>query len=349
MDWTKGYSSAFTLARINPATWESQGVIGRVNSMSVEHDATDTTPLLETARVSIDLNPGQEFEEGWYRIVMHATQNNVTEYVPVATMRMESSMGAIDKGRVETTVDGYSVLKPLMDRLVFPGEYLPKGTDGLAYILRVLSETTPAPVRIDGSFYLNDYYVFDPGTSYLEALWNILDAAGWCLQINGHGDITVRERPSKPIYTLNRANIGVLQPVVNYELDLASVPNRYLATNGSGAACAVNNSKNSRVSYQNRGWYVDAYDSNPILVNGESLEHYARRKLKEASTLTKTWSYTREYNPDLLLFELIAGTLPEFGFDGNMRILSQSLTLDKGITVTEKVGVDVEEWSGNDD
>lgn len=347
MEWTQGYVSHFSLSKVDPSTWESKEEIARVNSLSVTRDSTDATPLLETATVSLDMDPTQEFEEGWYRIGMHTTQNLQVEYYPISTLRMESSNGSIRKGYHEVSVDGYSILKPLSDRLIFPGEYVPKGASGLEYIVGKLRESTPAPVKVESTFWLNDYYVFDPGTSFLEAIWNILDSAGWCIQINGHGDITIKERPKKESYVLNRENIGILLPDVDYDFDLAKIPNRYLVTNGTDAACVVNNDPNSRVSYPKRGWYVDVYDSNPVLVNGESLEIYARRMLKAASTITKTWSYTREFVPDLYPFDLIAGYLPEYGFNGNMRILTQKLTLDKGITVTEKVGVDVEEWSGN--
>lgn len=349
MDFESGYISEFTVSKVDPSTWANQTTLEGLVSVTINKDCTDEIPMLETANITLDRTGAESFEKGWYRIEMLATQGagerDRTRY-PLATVYLEPSSGSFDKGIETLSIDGYSVLKPLSDRLIFPGEYVPKDSKGLDYLTQMLDKTTPAPVNVEGSFYLNDYYVFDPGTSYLKALWDILNSAGWCLQVDGTGAITIKEVPKVPKFNLDREALGVLIPGIDYSLDLSSVPNRYLAVGSSGAAMVVNNDPNSPVSYANKGWYVDVFDSDPMPMNGESLNSYAKRQLIRESTVMRTWTYTREFVPDLRPFDLIYGSLPEYGFDGNLRVLTQRLTCTRGITVTEKVGAEIKEWSG---
>lgn len=345
IDWSKSYQSEFVLSRVDPGTWENAETVSNVSSIQIDRDCTDETPLLETGSLTIDIDPTTEFQEAWYRVNMLATQNGRTESIPISTLRLQSSSGSISRGITEVSVDGYSVLVPLSDQKLRAGEYVPKDYSGGAYLQKLMQECTPAPVVVESTFTLNQHHVFDTGMTYLEAVWSILDAANWCMQIDGYGTITVKEKPKSYIFELDRDAVSMLLPGINYNLDLASIPNRYTAVSGRQSATVVNNKTDSRVSYPARGWYVDIVDTDPTRINGESLEHYAARQLELASTITKTWSYTREYIPDILPFSLLKANLPDFGIDGDVRVLTQQLKLDKGIQVTEKIGAEIKEWT----
>ena len=86
---------------------------------------------------------------------------------------------------------------------------------------------------------------------------------------------------------------------------------------------------------------VEEYDSNPVKINGESLQLYAERKLDEMSTVMREFSYTREFWPNIVPFSLVEATLSENGISGSLRVMSQTLNCGKGITVNEKVGQEV--------
>ena len=107
---------------------------------------------------------------------------------------------------------------------------------------------------------------------------------------------------------------------------------------------AVNDQDGSRTSVSARGRYVDYIDDSPVKVGGETMTNYAKRKLEEMSTVTREWNYTREYVPDLVPFDLVAGSVPEFGMSGAFRVIKQSIECGKGVTVSETLGQETKEY-----
>lgn len=331
MDWTGGYSCEWHVSWVDPDTWADAGEVAGVTSVSIERDAS--TPLIETGDMSLDGEMGAW--ERWCRVSMVASQGAEREHVDVATLLFCSAEATAAYGTRTSSAEGWSVLKPCADLAMPLGSYAPRGCDGAARAAEILAEATPAPVTIEGSFELSQHMVFDIGCSHLDAAWALLDAGGWCIQIAGDGSIRVTPKPTEPALSLDMAHAALLSPGVSDSLDLSGIPNRYTAIDGLDVGVATNEDASSPVSYQARGRWVDATDASPALVNGESLERYAQRKLDEASTVARTRSYTREWWPGVLPFSVVRGSLPSVGLDGDMRVVSQSLSCGAGITVSE--------------
>ena len=191
------------------------------------------------------------------------------------------------------------------------------------------------------SFTIVEDLVFDIGCSYLEATWTILNAAGWCMQIDGLGVVTIMPKPSEPSLDLGGTNAGLLIPGVDDDFSIIDVPNRYYAVDDGEVAVATNDDPTSIAGYQQRGRWVDLVDNSPVLVDGESLQMYANRKLAEASTVVRTFSYTREFWPDVYPFDIIHASLPSNGIEGDLRVMTQSLECGLGVVVTETSGLEV--------
>ena len=344
IDWAGGYTSQWRVVRVDPESWGDAEELKGVTKVSIDRDCTDDYPLLETGSLEVDLAVDEEFEEGWYRIELIATQGSWTEKHSIATLLMQSGSGTIDRGHKQVRVDGYSVLRPASDRLLLSGRYAPKDMNGVDFVAQLLRESVVAPVETQGSFTLNDYYVFPIGTTYIEAIWTILDAGGYVIQIDGDGVINVIPKPTESSLDLDTVNTRMLMPSFDYELDLTDIPNRYFAYYGGAAAVEVNDDPSSRTSTVARGRYIDYIDDDPLMVNGESLETYARRRLIELNTVLEKYSYTREYDEDTLPFSMVKGTLNNIGFVGDFRVLGQTLSCGAGITVTEKVGLEIKEY-----
>lgn len=344
MDYSKGYSASFELRRVNPETWTSGEAISGLLSVQVERDATDEYPLLEAGSAEIDMAVTDSFQEGYYRLEMFATQGAEMVREPIATLLMSSGNSTMDKGLQTARVEGQSVLKPAADRLMLTGTYAPKGCDGAKYAADLLRDCTPAPVIVEGSFTLDEHAVFGAGVSYLQAAWTVLKAAGWCMQIAGDGTVMICEKPSEPTFLLDERARGQLMPGAERSFDLSEVPNRYFAVSGSDVGVAVNDLEGSRASTITRGRYVDYVDDSPVKVNGETMTAYAKRRLSELSTVTREWSYTREFDPEIWLYDLAAGTVPDFAMSGSFRVQKQSLSCGKGITVAETLGEEVREY-----
>ena len=337
-DWLGGYTSQWDVYSVNPDTWVPEKKIDSVQSISISRNGVDSVPLLETATMTID-SP-DDMEWSWFQISMRSKQSS-QERIPIATMLFEIESYHTEFRSEVGTIRGKSVLQPAVDRKLLKGSYAAAGVNGAEYTASLLRECTPAPVSVEGEFVLVDDYTFVPGTKYLDAVWNILDAAGWCMQISGDGTIHICPKPTEPSLILDWTKAGLLIPGVDRTLDLSSVPNKYIATDGRSTAIATNEDPERMGSYQRRGRWIEEYDSNVVKIDGESLELYAERKLNERSTVMREFSYTREFWPNVVPFSLVEASLEKHGISGSLRVMSQTLNCGKGITVNERVGQEV--------
>lgn len=338
MDWTRGYSTEWEVTRVDPDTWADSGTVEGVMSVSVARDGTDSVPLLESG--TMELDGESPFEWSWCRVWATVAQG-APERFAVATLLFERGSERVDHGRPKSKLSGKSVLQPAADEKMPVGGFAPAGGDGAAFAASLLSGCIPAPVEVEGSFTLTDDVVFDVGATVLSAAWAVLNAAGWCMQIEGDGTVGIRAKPTEPSLELDRAHAGLLLPGVDRTLDLSGVPNRYFAVRGSQTEVAVNDDPDLLASRPKRGRWVDVVDTSPTLVDGEPLLSYARRKLAEASTVTREFSYEREYWPGVHPFSLVRASLPAHGVEGDLRVLSQTLECGKGVKVSEKAGQEV--------
>ena len=165
------------------------------------------------------------------------------------------------------------------------------------------------------------------------------------MQIDGRGTVHIRPRPSTPALDLDGANIALLGTKVQTDFNTTGVPNRYIAKSDETVAIAVNDNPDSDVSTVSRGYIYDEIDESPATVDNETLPQYAIRRLHELSTaVSDTRSYTREYWPCVLPFDIVAGSLDSIGIDGDMRVMNQTLKCSNGITVSEQAAREVDLW-----
>lgn len=344
-DFALAYEAEWHLYRVNPDTWADGDEIGMLVSASVTYDSEGDAPELVSADLSIHGSPTEGWEPGTYRLAMRAIQDGGAERVDVATLLCESDGGEVDRGRDAKSVTGRSVLHPAATTHVRAGEYAAAGQDGAQKAADMLSECMQAPISVEGSFKLADHYDFAPGTPVLEAVWQLLRAGGFCMQVDGRGEVHIMPLPDKPALVLDRAAARLLMPQVSHSLDFSEVPNRYTAKDYDFQAVAINDDASSPTSHSSRGYWVDSYDESPARLDDETLQEYAERMLEELSTVNDERTYTRRYVPGVLPFSVVRGSMPSVGLDGDMRVVSQSLECGHGITVTEKAAKEVHAWS----
>lgn len=334
-DWAGGYSSGWSVSYVNPETMADSGEVGNVVSVSVSRDCTDDVRLLETGEMEIDADA---LESPWCRVYMTA---NGGEKVAIATLLFERQSSTFSKGVRRLTAKGRSVLQPAADRLMERGAFVPAGADGAAYAARLLRSCTPFPVEADGGFTLVNDLVFDLGCSCLKAVWQVLDAGGWCIRIAGDGTIRMAAKPTEPALELDRAHAGLLLPGVDDDYSIIDIPNRYYAIDDGETAVAVNEDEASEVGRPMRGRWVDVVDTSPKPVDGEALGHYAQRRLAELSTVTRTYSYEREFWPDVVPYDVVRASLASNGIEGELRVSKQELECGRGIKVKEDACMEV--------
>lgn len=348
MDLSGTYSSEFRLMKVNTESWSDEAEVPGVVSATIDKNCTDDYPLLESGSFTIDTGINEEFEPGWYRLEMLATDpSGEHERLAIATQRLQSVRGFINRGYDAKEVVGQSVLQPLAKRKTSVGMHVPKGINAIDWLLNQIFSISVAPVQVDGDgFIIDEHYVFDPGTTYLRAAWDILGLGDWCIDISGEGLVTLRPKPTEASIILDQSTKGLLLPGINYDYDLTNIPNHYVAIASNGTIAEVyNDQEDSNTSVQARAGLIQDYiDTSPTPINGEGLYGYVRRRLEEESTVYRKYSYTREYVDGVGPFDLISALLPEEGVYGDLRILSQSLRCSYGITVTETAGEEIQEY-----
>lgn len=335
IDWSKSYTSTWRVFRVNRKTWADGELLKKVDSASVSR--TSDGRILESGSLEVS----GEFKSDYYRIVMTAEQGGELARVDVATLLFEVSGGRHDFGRKVSSVNGFSVLRPAETTAVTIGEYAPKGVDGAKYAKALLESAINAPVVIDGgaSFTLNDHVVHELGASVIEAVWAVLEAGGYILQIDGKGVVHIKPKPTEPSLIINNSSIGLLSNGIDFESDMSEIPNRYVVIDGNNIVIASNDDENSIVSTKSRGYFVDVVDTSPTPINGETLGEYATNRLKDLSILNDERKYVREFAPNVYIYSLVRASIT--GLQGDLRVLSQSINCGNGITVTEKAAKEI--------
>ena len=336
MNWSQSYSAKWRVFRVNRKTWADGQMLAKVDSANVSRTADGN--LLESGSIETS----GEFTSDYYRIVMTAQQGGEIVRVDVATLLFEVSGGAVDYGRTVHSVDGHSVLYPASTTSVTTGEYAPAGVDGARYAGELLQDAINAPVSVEGSFTLNDHIVHELGSSIIDAVWAVLDAGNFIMQIDGYGTVHILPKPTGPALVIDNSSKRFLSNGIEFSTDVSAIPNRYIVIDDDNITIATNTDPSSEVSTVNRGYFVDAVDTSPTPVNSETYGEYANRKLKELSLLKDTRSYTREFAPNIYPYSIIKATID--GLYGDFRIESQTLECGKGIVVNEKASKETQLW-----
>lgn len=344
-DFTKNLKFEISMHEVDPGTWADSHELGNVNSVAITRSKD---ALIEGATITADVQTGNRFREGYYRIVMRTMQDGATERHEVATVYCTSSSGTITDDETSIiSIDGKSVLYPANEVTIGIGAFVPRGADGAEYVVRTLQGVLAAPVVAEGSFALADDYVFDIGEKVLSAVWKVLDAANWCMQIAGDGTVTVREIPSRPQTSIDARD--VIAGNLGYSNDFEAIPNRYVAFDGTTVASYRNDDSQSEVSIPRKGFVKDissGIDTSPVLIGGESLEAYCRRKLIEASVSVYQQSYTREYDDELRPYSMVLMRAHDTGEYEEFSISTQSVTISDSLAVGETSERRVQLWQG---
>lgn len=336
IDFSKSYTSEWRVFRVNRATWADADAIDNVDQVEITRTADGS--LIESGSMDVT----GDLATDYYRIVMTAIQDGEAQRVDVGTLLFDINGGEVNYGTTSQSADGYSVLYPASKTAIITGQYAPAGINGAAYAAELLRDAINAPVEVEGSFTLNDHVVHEIGASVLEAVWAVLDAGGYVIQIDGRGVIHIRPKPTEPALVIDSANAKLLSHGISYTRDISEIPNRYICIVGNLKVIAINDSENSEVSTVRRGYCVDEVDEKPTPINGETLNQYARSRLHEMSYLTDEHEYTREYAPDVNVYSIVRASIE--GLEGDLRVTDQSITCSHGITVDETANREVNLW-----
>lgn len=323
--------SNWRVRRIDADLWLPTEEIAGIRSASVKRATNDrSTPLLESG----DMDITGLLDEGYYRIELLDDSGYL---VNIATMLFAADDSGWSRGAWGGSASGRSVLAPAAERKFKPGAYAPKGLDGAEWCAQRLRESIKAPVEVIDGFKLGDHMVFDLGSSYLDGIWGVLDAGGFCMQIAGDGTVTICPKPTDPGRII-ASDGGGLMPNITRSLPVEDVLNVFKVYDGESEAIARNDDPASPTSTVSRGREIEEVEDSPTRKGGESLQQYADRRLAELSEIYETYDVEPEYADGVVPYSVVRVNLPEQGIVGDFRVMSQTLECGKGIKVGETWG-----------
>ncbi|MBR1689403.1 MAG: hypothetical protein IJ713_01355 [Oscillibacter sp.] len=333
MDWSKGYTSRYALYRVDPRTWADTEEL-RFTGGSIDRTDDD---LLESA--DLDMTEAPAGVESWVRLYLEARQDGVPTRSALFTGLTSAPERKLDGHRESFHVECYSVLKSAEDILLEPGWYAPAGMAGAGLAGQLLSCGSAPVLWEGGSPALREYLVAERGETRLTMAEKILASIGWRLRIGGDGSIRIKPPTSAPVRSFGQEN-DVFELSVSDGQDWFSCPNCLRVVSGSVSATARDDDPASALSTARRGREVWAYEGSVTLADGESLGAYARRRLKELQAPARRIAYTRRFDPEVRVGDLVEVRYPGEGISGLFRITSQSVTLGhNGATKEEAVEV----------
>ena len=349
IDWTASMQQTFEYYTVDPGTWKDIRKLTTVRSCTINRDASSET----LGSATIDTT--ETLEEGYIRVYLIANQNGFTEKHPLGTFQVQTPTYDYDGKKKNSSLDAYTPLLELKEKLVPLGFYIPKEDDILKRAYDLTSEYSRAPSikRIltseDKLVKLSSNFVADPNDSWLVYLTDLIANANYTFALDELGQILFSPKQDvkamQPVWTYTDDNSSILQPKITMDRDLYGIPNRVevvysaLEERKYYSKIAENTDPNSPTSIPSRGRVISYRDTNPALY-GDSTEAqiqvYAEQKLRELSSVEYTISYTHGYCPvrlgDCVRMNYNRADLRNI----KAKVISQSIKCEPGCPVTEK-------------
>ena len=339
MDWNQGYTATFRLYSVNQSTWGDGDEIENLVSASVTKD--NESSLIEDASISIDGEP----IKGYVRLVLEAKNTSGMAKVNLGTFLVTSPKRSINGVLTTIDLECYSVLKPADDKLLPPGWYFPEGGDPIAGASELLSNCLKCPVEpAESNIRTDQVKVAESNETALSMAKYLLEDTDWFIYIDGRGCVSIKKKPDNIVKMFDAYENDVLMPNITDESDIFDIPNILRVTDSSGNYETIyNNDEQSDTSIEKLGW--EKWSSEQLSLDyGETLLGKGGERMEELSKTTRKINYSREFDPDVKLNDVALYMLPKQRIVGTFRIISQSLSIENGIKVSEIAEFETENW-----
>lgn len=330
IDYSNGITATYYASKIDPQTWSDAGEISILAGTITKNAGSD---LVESADITVTEDIGTE---EWMRVYMIAEQGGAKERVPLFTGIVSSPTRSIDGNQETRKLDCYSVLKVAQDILLPVGWFAPARTSG-GELIRLLLSDLPCPIELDeGSPTIISSFVAGAKDTKLSIAQEIAKAINWQIKINGDGSVRICPKPLTISGTFDNIENDIIETSLTDSTDIFDVPNVLRVTSGGASATARDDAPDSVYSTVNRGREVwDQEDAK--LAAGETLGEYAVRRLKELQNPSRSIDYTRRFQPDIDVNDLVSIIYPKQKIGDVFRVVSQTISLSHGCRVKEGV------------
>lgn len=349
-DWSASMQQTYEYYIVDPNTWKDMRPINTVKSCSITRDLEAET--LGSTTIDIVDSLG----ECYIRAYLITIQNGIREKHPLGTFLVQTPSSNYNGKIRVVSMDAYTPLLELKESPPPLGYSILKGDSIMDTAYRLIREHARAPVlKTQCKTELAYDFVADTSDTWLSFVKDLIANAKYTLILDELGRILFAPEQDtaslQPVWTYNDNNSSILYPDLTIDHDLYGVPNvvEVVYSNGDTSlySRAVNNDKNSPTSIANRGREIIHRVTNPDVLGdptGKQVEEYAKRVLRELSTLEYTVSYTHGYCP-VRIGDCVRLNYSRAGLtDIKAKVVSQTINCDVGCSVSETAVFTTKLW-----
>lgn len=338
MNWSKGYSANFYLTLVDPST------LGDVERFEIVGGSIKNESSNLRASADLDCVDYNYTNERLVRVWLDAKQTGETNgHEALFTGYTSSPDRKIDGSKETSKLECYSVLLPAYDILLERGWYAPVEADGLM-LIRQLLKVCKVPVIFpessasdDKNRNLTQSIVAENGETNLTMVEKLLEAMNWRLNIDGYGRIYVRPYSEDPVATFDSRINDILETDLTVSYNWFDCPNIVRANLDEEYAVARDYDSDTPMSIKNRGREVWYEEDDVALNDGETLQEFAERRLRELQRVSTTISYQRRFQPNVYVSDAIFLNYPKQRINGTFLITSQTIELGYNAQTSEEV------------
>ena len=349
-DWLKSMQQTFEYYTVDPNTWRDVKRLDNVKSCSITYDLDAET--LGSATIDVTDMIG----ECYVRVYLVVNQNGVEEKLPLGTFLVQTPSSTFDGKTRSVSMDAYTPLLELKENPPPLGYSLLKGEDTMGSAYRLTRERVRAPVvKTDCPTTLYNDFVANTDDTWLTFISDLAANAKYEFALDEMGRVLFSPKQDiaslQPVWTYNDDNSSILRPDISMEHDLYGIPNvvEVIYSNGKDYyhARVVNDDANSPVSTVNRGREILHRVTNPESLGDPTenqIEEYAKRLLRERSSIEYTITYSHAYCP-VRIGDCVRINYSRANFKNiKAKVISQNINCQTGCLVTETAVYTAKLW-----
>lgn len=351
-DWTKAMEQSYEYYIVDPGTWKDSKMLTTVKPGSSVSRDSDVESL-----GSATINITEPIGECYIRIYLVTIQNGVKERHPLGTFLVQTPSISFDGKINDVTMDAYTPLLELKEKLPPIGYSLLKGDNIMEKAYLITRENTRAPVvkpTCDKTLY-DDSFVAGISETWLAYNIALMSKASYSYDLDPMGRILFAPHQDtaslQPVWTYDDGNSSILYPELTTDHDLYGIPNVvevvYSKKGENLYARVVNDDPNSPTSTVNRGREILYRETAPKDIGNPTqrqLDAYAKQVLRDMSTVEYKISYTHGYCP-VRVGDCVRLNYKKAGLTNvKGRVISQSIKCEPGCPVKEKATFTAKLW-----
>lgn len=349
-NWTESMQQTFEYYVVDPSTWRDTRRLDNVKSCTITRDSSVET--LGSATIDVTESVG----ECYIRIYLITIQNGVREKHPLGTFLVQTPSSSYDGKLRNVSMDAYTPLLELKENQPPLGCYVPKNENVMEQAYIICRDNMRGPVvKTECDTLMYSDFVSNVNDTWITFVTDLAANAKYTLELDEMGRLLFAPKQDlealQPIWTYEDGKNSIMLPDLDMEHDLYGIPNVveivYSGSRVFHVATAVNDDENSPTSVANRGRKIVYRTTEPGLPGEPTpgqLDEYAKRLLKEVSTVEYTVTYTHAYC-GTRLGDCVRINYARAGLTGvKAKIISQTIKCEPGCPVTEKAVFTAKLW-----